>query len=125
MSLLNFSFIMMKTIHKILVLIKNQLNYLKDNIFEWFFKEYNRLLSFIFLKKFLLFLTCNDEKSKVRRKKLIKDIRNPSRLKRELNYTAIKEIFLHSKKKLKQLKIEYLEILRIFLKIKKKKKISL
>ena len=56
MSLLNFSFIMMKTIHKILVLIKNQLNYLKDNIFEWFFKEYNRLLSFIFLKKIPSFL---------------------------------------------------------------------
>ena len=56
MSLLNFSFIMMKTIHKILVLIKNQLNYLKDNIFEWFFKEYNRLLSFIFFKKIPSFL---------------------------------------------------------------------
>ena len=33
-SLLHFSFIMIYTIHKILVLIKNQLNYLKDNIFE-------------------------------------------------------------------------------------------
>ena len=56
MSLLNFSFIMINTIHKILVLIKNQLNYLKDNIFEWFFKEYNRLLSFIFFKKIPSFL---------------------------------------------------------------------
>ena len=44
MSLLNFSFIMIYTIHKILVLIKNHLNYLKDNIFECFFKKYNRLL---------------------------------------------------------------------------------
>ena len=33
-SLLNFSFIMIYTIHKILVLIKNYLNYFKDNIFE-------------------------------------------------------------------------------------------
>ena len=32
------------TIYKILVLIKNHLNYLKDNIFECSFKKYNRLL---------------------------------------------------------------------------------
>ena len=32
MSLLNFSFIMICRIRKILVLIKNHLNYLKDNI---------------------------------------------------------------------------------------------
>ena len=44
-SLLNFSFIMIYTIHKILVLIKNHLN-LKDNIFECFFKKHNRLLFF-------------------------------------------------------------------------------
>ena len=36
-SLLNFSFIMTCTIHRILVLIKNHLNYLKDNIFKCFF----------------------------------------------------------------------------------------
>ena len=46
-SLLNFSLIMIYTIHKILVLIKNHLNYLKDNIFECLFKKYNRL-SFFF-----------------------------------------------------------------------------
>ena len=34
---------------KILVLTKNHLNYLKENIFEYFFKKYNRLL--FFLKK--------------------------------------------------------------------------
>ena len=38
---------MIYIIHKILVLIKNHLNYLKDNIFECFLKKYNRL----FLKK--------------------------------------------------------------------------
>ena len=41
-SLLNFSF-MIYIIHKILVLFKNQLNYIKVNIFECFFKKYNRL----------------------------------------------------------------------------------
>ena len=42
-TLLNFSLIVIYTIHKILVLIKNYLNYVKDNIFECFFKKYNRL----------------------------------------------------------------------------------
>ena len=46
MSLLSFSFIMICTIYKILLLIKNHLNYLKYNIFECFFKEYNMLLIF-------------------------------------------------------------------------------
>ena len=58
MSLLKFSFIMIFTFYKILVLIKNHLNYLKDNIFERFFKKYNRIL--FFLKKF--FQTCNNGK---------------------------------------------------------------
>ena len=38
-SLLNFNFAMIYIIHKVLVLIK-------DNIFEFFFKKYNRLLFF-------------------------------------------------------------------------------
>ena len=33
-SLLNFSFIIIYAIHKILLWIKNHWNYLKDNIFE-------------------------------------------------------------------------------------------
>ena len=33
MSLLNFNFVMIYIIHKILVLFKNHLNYLNDNIF--------------------------------------------------------------------------------------------
>ena len=52
MSLLNFNFAMIYIIHKILVLLKNNLNYLKDSVFECFFKEYKRLLLF---KKFLFF----------------------------------------------------------------------
>ena len=47
-SLLNFNFPMIYIIHKILVLIKSHLNYLKDNVFECFFKKYNRLFFFNF-----------------------------------------------------------------------------
>ena len=46
MSLLNFRFIMIYTIHKISVLIIKHLNYLKDNIFEWFFNKYINLFFF-------------------------------------------------------------------------------
>ena len=53
MSLLNFNFIMIYIIHEILELLKNHLNYLEDNIFECFFKNYNRLLSFHNNKFFL------------------------------------------------------------------------
>ena len=60
------------------------------------------------------------ENSRPEEEIIIKYIRNLFRLKRELNYTAIKEIFLNEKKKLKQLKIKYLEMLRIFLSMKKK-----
>ena len=37
MSLLNFNFAMICMIHKMVVLIKNNLNYLKDSILECFF----------------------------------------------------------------------------------------
>ena len=43
---------MIYIIHKMLVLLKNNLNYLKDNLFESSFREYNRL--FIFLIIFFL-----------------------------------------------------------------------
>ena len=54
---------MIYIIHKIL-LNKNHLNYFKDNIFECFFKKYNRLSCF-FKKKSSSFITYNDGKSKV------------------------------------------------------------
>ena len=47
---LNVNFGMIFIIHKMLVLLKTHLNYLKDSIFECFFKDYNRLL---FKKNFL------------------------------------------------------------------------
>ena len=46
MSLLNFNFAMIYVIYRILVLLKNHLDYLKDNIFDCFFKKYHKLLFF-------------------------------------------------------------------------------
>ena len=60
-SLLNFRFVRIYIIHKMLVLLKNHLNYLKDNIFKCFFKKYNRLL--FFFKKLFFFAICNHGKS--------------------------------------------------------------
>ena len=59
---LNTKFVMIHIIHKILALLKSHLTYLKDNVLECFFKKYKRL--FFFLKKKVLFMTYNDEKSK-------------------------------------------------------------
>ena len=39
MPLLNFNFVMICIIHKILVLLKDHLNYIKDNIIKCFFKK--------------------------------------------------------------------------------------
>ena len=50
-SLLNFNFVMIHIINNFLVLIKSHMNYLKGNVFNSFFKKYNRLL--FFLKKIL------------------------------------------------------------------------
>ena len=49
MSLLSFNFLILYIVHKMLVLLKNRLNYLKNSIFECFFNEFSRLS--IFLKK--------------------------------------------------------------------------
>ena len=62
MSLLNFDFVMIYIIHKMSVLLKTHLNYLKDNIFECFFKEYNRPL--FLLKKRIFSTTYNGVKFK-------------------------------------------------------------
>ena len=47
MWLLYFNFVMICIIHKMLALLKNHPNFLKDNIFKCFFKKYNRLLFFM------------------------------------------------------------------------------
>ena len=42
MSFLTFNFVMIYAVHKMLVLLQNYLNYLKDSIFECFvFSTYN------------------------------------------------------------------------------------
>ena len=46
-SLLNLNSSMILIIHKILLLIKNHMSYLEDNIFEFFLKKYNRILLFL------------------------------------------------------------------------------
>ena len=52
MSLLNFNFAMVYMIHKILVLLKNHLNYLKDNISNCFLRS---IINFYFFKKYFFF----------------------------------------------------------------------
>ena len=51
-----FKFVVIHIIPKILALLKNHLNFFIDNIFECFFKKYNRLLFFkkinFFFKKY-------------------------------------------------------------------------
>ena len=49
-----------------LVLLKNHLNYLKDNIFKCSFKKCNKLL---FLKELIFFIIYSDEKSKAQKRK--------------------------------------------------------
>ena len=48
-SLLNFNFAMIYLIHKILVLLKNDLNYLRDNISKCFLRS---IINFYFLNKY-------------------------------------------------------------------------
>ena len=78
MSLLNFNLAMIYIIHKMLVLLKSNLNYHKGSILEWFFKEYNRLL-FIFLKFSQHIMM---ESLSLENENIIKDIGNIFRLKR-------------------------------------------
>ena len=51
---------MIYIIHKMLALLKSNLNYLKDSIFECHFIEFNRLP--FFKKKAFLFITYNNGK---------------------------------------------------------------
>ena len=63
---------MIYIIHKILPLIKNHLDCLKDSIFECFFKEYNKLLFFENINQFfsqrILMKSSRLEKDKKNRK---------------------------------------------------------
>ena len=66
-SLLNFSIAMIYIVHKMLVLLRNHLNYLRDNIFDYLFKSYGRFL--LSKKKKFFFRTYNDGKPKAWRRK--------------------------------------------------------
>ena len=63
MSLLNFKSVMIYIIHKILGLLKNHPNYLKDSIFECFLKS---AIVFYFFKIFSI--TYNNGKFKSRKR---------------------------------------------------------
>ena len=86
-SFLNFNFTMICIIHKILVLIKKRLNYFKDNIFECFFRKYNRL-SFFLYYFFIILLVMENPRSQ--EGKIFKDTRNLFRLTKEIK--GIKDI---------------------------------
>ena len=83
--LLISNFAMIYIIHKISVLIKNSMNYFKN---KCFFKKYNRLL--FKKKKFSQYIMMKNPR--LEEEKVIKDIRNLFRLKKEQNDTAIKDI---------------------------------
>ena len=72
-----------------LVFIKNYLNYLKDNIFECFFNNCNRLK--VFFKKRFFSQHIMKKSFSLDEENIIKDIRNLFRLKKKLNCTAIKD----------------------------------
>ena len=78
--LLNFYFAMIYIIHKMLVLLKSYLNYLKQNIFKSFFKKYNRIL--FFEKKNFFSQHIIVESLNLKEENIIKVIRNFFRLKK-------------------------------------------
>ena len=64
-SLLNLIFAMIYILHKILVLIKYYVTYLKDKIFEFF----QSIIDFYFFNKNIFFIIYNDGISNVWRRK--------------------------------------------------------
>ena len=82
-----------------LVLLKYHLNCLKDNTFECFSKEYNRLL--LFKKKKIFLQHIMMESLSLEEENIIKDIRNFFRLKKELSLCRRNKlrIFLSLKEK--------------------------
>ena len=79
MSLLNFNFVMIYVIHKMLALLKSNLNCLKYSIFEWLFKEHNKHL---FCKK-SLFFPSHMESLDLEEKDIINYIRSLFRLQKK------------------------------------------
>ena len=73
-----------------LVLFKKLHEFFKVSIFEYFFKEYNRLLFFFKKKKISQYIMI--ESLSLKEENIITDIRNLFRLNKKLNYTTIKDI---------------------------------
>ena len=68
MSLLSFNFVIIYIIHKMLVLLKNSLNYLICSILKSSFKEYNKCLFFFFSQHIMM------ESLSLEKENIIKDI---------------------------------------------------
>ena len=84
---MNFNFAMIYIIHKILVFVKNHLNYLNDNTLECFFKKYN-LLYFLQYYNLIFFFDIFSQYIMMKyprpeKEKIIKDVKNPFRLKKK------------------------------------------
>ena len=90
MSLLSFNFFMVNIIHEMLVLLKNNLNYVRNSIFKCFLRSIKDFFFFFLLLLFSQHLMM--KRLSLEEENIIKDIRNLFKLKKELSYTAIKDI---------------------------------
>ena len=101
---LKFNFLIIYINQKILLLLKNHLNYLLKIIFSNAFLR--SIIRIIFLKNQFSSKHIMMENTKPEEEKIIKDIRNLFRLKKELNYTTIKDIrnFFRLEKETKAIK---------------------
>ena len=80
MSLLNFNFVIIYIIHKILVLLKNYLSYLQDSISDsifkiCFLKEYDILFFLVIISQHIMM-----ESLIIEEENIIKDIRITKRI---------------------------------------------
>ena len=82
-SAFNYNFVTIYITHKMLELLKNHLNFIKDSITKCFFKGYNRR-SFSCLFIYLFIFASREEKI------ITKDMRSLFRLKKELNILQLK-----------------------------------
>ena len=79
MPLINSNFVMIKIIHKMLVLLKHHLNYLISSDFLRSIIDF-----YSFSKNFFFFFTiCNDEKFSLDEENITKDITNLYKLKKK------------------------------------------
>ena len=70
---MNFNLVIIYNINKMLLLLKSNLNYLKDNLFECFLRG---IIDFYIFKKKIFFITYNHGKFSLEEENIIKDIRN-------------------------------------------------